>query len=88
MQQVVMPFDGNTVEVIKNEVGEAFVSVRSVCRAIGIDVENQRKKLAGDSRYRCGDMTAPSAGGPQTVFCTPLSQLNLGKGLTLVKEGT
>lgn len=76
MQQVEMPFDGSRVEVIKNEAGEPQVSVRSVCRAIGIDVESQRRKIEKDRRYTCGHITAPSPGGPQTVFCLPLSQLN------------
>jgi hypothetical protein len=77
MQQVVMPFDGNTVEVIKNEVGEAFVSVRSVCRAIGIDAPSQIEKVKGNPTYKGVAYPIPSAGGPQETYCLPLGQLRL-----------
>lgn len=76
MQQIVMPFDGQVIEVIRDECGKPWVSVRSVCQAIGIDVETQRRKLISDTRFRCGHMTAPSIGGMQETFCIPLEQLN------------
>jgi hypothetical protein len=77
MQQVVMPFDGNTVEVIKNEVGEAFVSVKSICRAIGVTPENQIEKIKQDSRFiRCDITSVAEDGKNRVVFCIPLSQLN------------
>lgn len=80
MQQIVMPFDGSTVEVIKNADGETFVSVRSVCRAIGINHSNQYEKLRSNPTFKVECYHSPSAGGPQETYCLPLNQLNLWLG--------
>lgn len=69
-------FHGNVIEAVKDEKGECWVSVRSICEGIGIDPKNQRDKIQRDSRYRWGDITSPSAGGIQTMLCLPLNQLS------------
>ncbi len=72
-----MPFDGKVIETVTGEDGKPWISVRSVCQAIGIDVENQRRKLQADERFMCGAITAHDAiGRSQEMFCIPLEQLN------------
>lgn len=73
---ITMPFDGRVVEVITDANNEHWVSVRSVCAAIGVDVETQRRKLQSDAKYRGGLIPAPSAGGEQITFCIHLDHLN------------
>jgi len=42
---VSVPFHGDTIEAIKDEHGEVWVSVRRVCDSLGIDESSQRQKL-------------------------------------------
>lgn len=76
MQQVVMPFDGQVIEVVCDEQGTPWVSVRSVCQAIGVAPNNQIEKLKKDDRFDRYDIISPSVGGPQNTFCIPVEQLN------------
>lgn len=78
MHSIVMPFDGKSVEVIRNEGGEPFVSVRSVCQAIGVNHSNQYDKLKGNPTFRVECYHSPFVG--QEVVCLPLNQLNLWLG--------
>jgi hypothetical protein len=74
--KVVMPFDGKEVLAVKDENGTPWISVRSICEAIGIDWPSQWVKLMADHKYRCCDIPTPSEGGPQAMVCLPLNQLN------------
>ena len=65
MQEVVMPFDGSKIEVVKSENGAPFISVRSVCRAIGLDSPTQNEKLQRNPTYKGMAYPTPSVGGPQ-----------------------
>jgi len=77
MNQVVMPFDGKVVETVTGQDGKPWISVRSVCQAIGVDVENQRRRIQADERFSCGAITATGSDGKQyEMFCIPLEQLN------------
>jgi hypothetical protein len=69
-------FYGNNIEAVKDEKGEVWISVRSICEGIGVDPKSQREKIKSDPRYRWGDITSPSSGGPQLMLCLPLNQLN------------
>lgn len=80
MQQVVMPFDGSTVEVIRNEAGEPFVVVKSVCDSIGVAHWKQTDRLKANPTFKGSTYVVPSAGGPQETYCLPLNQLNLWLG--------
>jgi len=81
MQEIVMPFDGNRVEVIKDEQGNAWVSVRSVCLGIGVDNKTQRRKIENNPTFNRGHMTSVAADGKnRIVFCISLSHLNLWLG--------
>lgn len=76
MNEIVMPFDGRRIDVIRDEQGNLWVGVKSICLAIGIDAKSQRQKIIDDEKYRWGDITSPSAGGMQKTFCLPLNHLN------------
>ena len=54
MQEVVMPFDGKVVETVTGEDGKPWISVRSVCQAIGMEDRRQFKKIQSDGRFRGG----------------------------------
>lgn len=76
MQQVVMPFDGKVIETVMGEDGKPWISVRSVCEAIGVAKNKQIEKIKSNPIYRGYLMVSPSAGGAQEMFCIPLEQLN------------
>ena len=81
MQEIVMPFDGNRVEVIKDEQGNAWVSVRSVCLGIGVDNKTQRRKIENNPTFSWGHMTSTGPDGKNySMFCISLSHLNLWLG--------
>jgi len=80
MQQVVMPFDNSVVEVIRNENGEPFVVVKSVCDSIGVAHWKQTDRLKANPTFKGSTYVVPSAGGPQETYCLPLNQLNLWLG--------
>lgn len=44
---VKVPFHGDVIEAVKTEGGKIMVSLKRVCESLGVDVEGQRKKLAG-----------------------------------------
>ena len=77
MQQIVMPFNGAVVEVVRDEQGKPWVGVRSVCDAIGISRQAQEDKLKSDLRFSRQDiMLVASDGKKYAMFCIPLDQLN------------
>jgi hypothetical protein len=80
MQEIVMPFDSKLVEVVRDDQGTPWVSVRSICNNIGVDSKNQIEKLKTNPTYKGVSYHLPSAGGPQATYCLPLSQLNLWLG--------
>ena len=45
-QLVLVPFYGDVLEATQDDAGAIWVSLRRLCDNLGIDVENQRKKLA------------------------------------------
>jgi hypothetical protein len=70
-------FYGNNVEVVKDEKGEIWVSVRSICEGIGVDWKSQWAKLSSDQKFNCGDITSVARDGRQReMVCLPLNQLN------------
>ena len=76
MKQVKMPFDGKVIETVTGEDGKPWISVRSVCQAIGIDEKTQRRKIETDTRLTWGHMTShDTMGRSQEMFCIPLEQL-------------
>jgi hypothetical protein len=52
MHEIVMPFDSRVVEVVRDVEDNPWVSVRSVCRNIGIDSKNQIEKLKANPTYK------------------------------------
>jgi hypothetical protein len=77
MQQIVMPFNGAAVEVVRDEQGKPLVGVRSVCDAIGVSSNNQILKLSSDPKFNRYDVISVAADGKERrVFCIPLDQLN------------
>lgn len=77
MQQVVMPFDGQVIEAVRDEQGTPWVSVRSVCDAIGIQHQRQFEKISSDGRINCRHMYTVAADGKnRETFCIPVEQLN------------
>ena len=69
-------FHGNVIEAVKDERGECWVSVRSICDGIGVSWPPQYTKIKNDPRYRGYDIVTPSASGSQTTLCLPVNQLN------------
>ena len=70
MQEVVMPFDGKVIETVTGKDGQPWISVRSVCQAIGIDPNRQRRKIESDGRLRRGHMSShDTIGRSQQMFC-------------------
>ena len=77
MKQVVMPFDGKVIETVTGEDGKPWISVRSVCQAIGVAYNSQWARIRGDERFMCYDIiTHDTIGRSQEMFCIPLEQLN------------
>jgi hypothetical protein len=75
IQKHQIPFVLGNIEAISR--GEdMFVSVRHICDAFGIDPRPQQRKLANDSRWSCGHMTATAADGKGYLMLTlPLKQV-------------
>jgi hypothetical protein len=77
MQEIVMPFDSKLVEVVKDDQGVPWVSVRSICNNIGVDSPTQVEKLKKDVRFNRWDMPSTGSDGKQyRMFCIPLEQIN------------
>lgn len=77
MQQIVMPFNGTVVEVVRDEQGNPWIGVNSVCDAIGIQSSRQIEKISSDSRFNRSHMYSVATDGKtREVFCIPLNQLN------------
>ena len=70
-------FQGDTLLVVRDENGQGWVAVRSICDALGIDSWNQLAKLRGDPKFVRRDITAhDSSGRQQEMTCIPINQLN------------
>lgn len=55
---------------------EMFISVRHICEAFGVDSKSQQRKLANDSRWCCGHMTATGSDGKSYQMLTlPIEQV-------------
>lgn len=76
MQQITMPFDNKSVEVVCDGQGNPWVGVRSVCDAVGIQSNRQIGRLMSNPSYKVITYVITSAGGPQETACIPLNQLN------------
>lgn len=59
---VEIPFRSTTITAMSDE-GKPLVSLRHMCESIGLDVESQRKKLAGKSWARAVLSTATGSDG-------------------------
>ena len=77
MKQVVMPFDGKVIETVTGQDGKPWISVRSVCQAIGVDFKTQSRKVQDDERLRGGHITSPSNGDDKEII----------EGLKLIASG-
>ena len=73
-----LDFHGEVVYLMTDpESGKPFVPVKQLCLQLGIDWRGQHAKLTADrDLWRCGDISIPSPGGPQTMTCLPLENLN------------
>ena len=80
MKQVVMPFDGKVIETVTGPDGKPWISVRSVCEAIGVEVYRQHQRLQNHPTFKVSTYVVPSAGGEQNTLCISLDQLNLWLG--------
>lgn len=72
-----VPFHGDTIEAIPGGPGEAWVLVRPVCDALGIDADSQRKKLLTKA-WACTAMNTVQLSGDiqrREVFCLHLDSL-------------
>ncbi|MCX7208446.1 MAG: hypothetical protein NT086_21175 [Proteobacteria bacterium] len=70
-----IPFELGIIKAISHG-DDMFVSVRHICEAFGIDSKSQQRKLANDSRWSCGHMTATAADGKAYQMLTlPLEQV-------------
>jgi hypothetical protein len=74
---VSVAFHGATIlAVLVN--GIPHVSIRSICEALGLNVDGQIQRIKRHPVLAQGACVthAPSAGGDQQVFCLPLDKLN------------
>jgi len=77
MQVEQFGFHGHVIEAVKDEKGELWVSVRSVCEGIGVEWARQCQKLSADPKFSCVHMyTAGADGKSYETVCIPLNQLN------------
>jgi len=74
---VPVSFHGDTLMAVAIE-GRHYISIRSVCDAVGIDYSAQRQRIMRHAVMAEGVVviTTPSAGGPQETLCLPLDKLN------------
>lgn len=69
-------FYEDQLTVIRNETG-AFVAIRPICEALGIDDFAQRRKVQNDARFNWHHMLSVAGDGKQReMLCIPISQLN------------
>lgn len=77
MQVEQVSFYGNVIDAVKDEKGELWVSVRSVCEGIGVDHKRQREKIQSDPKFNWGHMSSVAEDGKdREMICIPLNQLN------------
>lgn len=80
MQSEVIDVMGSEIQVVYNEAGEMFVSVRHVCEAIGIDYSTQRRKIQESQTYEGTVVIMPTVGGDdkqREMLCLFLDMLSL-----------
>jgi hypothetical protein len=71
-------FKGTMIQVISDENGKRWVSVRHVCEALGIDHKNQRAKLQSSPEYQWGDITSVDRQGRNyPMFCISAEHAHL-----------
>ena len=77
MQQIVIPYQKwNLIAWLNEQDGNAWIAVRPICEAIGIDWRSQYVKLKSDPRFSCGDITMTGADGKQYMMTSlPASQI-------------
>jgi hypothetical protein len=73
-----VPFRNWDLVVWVNEQdGDAWVAVRPLAEAIGVDWAGQQKKLSRDPKFMCRHMSTPDGRGHQQVMlCLPVRQIN------------
>lgn len=55
-------FNGRSIQVVTDEQGRAWVSVRHVCEVLGVSNQGQHKRLAGEG-WACQPMLTHDATG-------------------------
>lgn len=74
---VAIDFHGDQLLTFQKD-GEPHVAMRRVVENIGLDWSSQRKKLADDPRFVCGDITThDSTGRLQPMLAMPVAKLPL-----------
>jgi hypothetical protein len=77
IEEIVMPFDGKVIDVAYDDQHQPWISVRSICNAIGISFQSQWEKITNDEKFYYQDILMPDARGrKRSLFCIPLGQLN------------
>lgn len=74
---VAIDFHGDQLLTFQKD-GEPHVAMRRVVENIGLDWSSQRKKLADDPRFQCGDITTVDAAGRNyPMLAMPVAKLPL-----------
>lgn len=71
MQLDRVDFKGGIVDV-----ASGLISINSICKNLGIDPNQQRRKIQNDLTFGSKFIKVQTNGGMQDVFCIPLSKLN------------
>lgn len=71
-------FHGEVVFLVAHpENGKPYIPAKPLCEQLGMAWSPQRTKLKTDTDlWGCDDIVIPSPGGPQTMTCLPLDNLN------------
>lgn len=75
-------FYGKQIEAVEVD-GRVWIILKQICHNLGIDARSQRKKVKDNPAFegRWGDITLPSAGGPQRMFCLDLDAFSIWLGM-------
>ena len=71
----VINYNGQAVEIIKDENGNTWIPLKRICENIGLSYSRQNKKVKNDKRFRHSLMVIPSKGGEQNTLCLDYNHL-------------
>lgn len=73
---VEVPFHGEALHAVQDEAGEVWVSIRRVCEVLGVSVQGQLAKLAGEHWATVKEILMVAADGSEReVSCVSLDSL-------------